>query len=64
LGVGLDLPPAGGDALVVGEDDERGEEGPHRVQAPRAPVADEGPRRELAVGDEGDGDGFGSRAAG
>jgi hypothetical protein len=33
LGVRLDLAPAGGDALVVGEDDERGEEGPQRLQA-------------------------------
>ena len=30
LGVGLDLAPAGGDVLVVGEDDECSEEGPHR----------------------------------
>jgi hypothetical protein len=36
LGVGLDLAPAGRDAVVVGEDDECGEEGPHRVQAARA----------------------------
>ena len=56
LGVGLDLAPAGGDLLVLGEDDEFSEEGPHRLQAARAPVADEGPLRELAVGDEGDGD--------
>lgn len=60
----LDLAPAGGDVLVVGEDDEFGEEGPHRLQAARAPVADEGPLGEFAVGDEGDGDGVASELPG
>jgi hypothetical protein len=32
LGVGLDLAPAGGNVLVVGEDDEFAEEGPHRLR--------------------------------
>jgi hypothetical protein len=60
----LDFAPAGGDALVVGEDDERGEESPHRVQAPRAPVADEGPLGQFAVGDEGDRDGVSGELTG
>ena len=41
-GVGLDLAPAGGDVLVVGKDDERGE-CPRRVQAARAPSGGRGP---------------------
>jgi hypothetical protein len=35
--------------LVVGEYDERGQEGSHRVQAARAPATDEGPLGELRL---------------
>ena len=57
LGVSLDLAAADGDMLVVGQDDERGEEDPHRLQTSRAPATDEGRLGQLAIGDEGDGDG-------
>ncbi|GAA2562378.1 hypothetical protein GCM10010210_41260 [Pseudonocardia hydrocarbonoxydans] len=48
-------PPADGNTPVVGEDHETGQEGLHRGQAARTPASDEGPLRQLAQGDEGDG---------
>ncbi len=50
--------------LVVGEDDEFAEEGPHRLQTSRTPAADKGPLGQLAVGDEGDGDGVACKLPG
>jgi hypothetical protein len=63
-GDGLAPRMASMDALVLGEDDELAEEGPHRLQAPRAPVADEGPLGQFAVGHEGDRDGVASELPG